>query len=163
RVAIVHMGRIVAMGTPAALLADLGREIVEVRIDGDAEGALALLRERGVAGEDAVAVGSSVTVPRHDRPAGDRIAGLQGLAQGPLLTRVLFAVVTAPAVATIVAASASGSGYMTFVAIGTIGLLVPISCMFAGIGVLVDRESGARRDLLAAPIPRSLVVFGNLA
>ena len=52
---------------------------------------------------------------------------------------------------------------MTFVATGTIGLLVPISCMFAGIGVLVDRESGARRDLLAAPIPRPLIVAGNLA
>jgi len=34
--------------------------------------------------------------------------------------------------------------------------------MFAGIGVLVDRESGARRELLAAPIPRSLLVVANL-
>jgi len=56
-----------------------------------------------------------------------------------------------------------GIDYMSFVAIGTVGLLVPINCMFAGIGVIVDRESGARRDLLAAPVPRSLIVFGNLA
>jgi hypothetical protein len=29
--------------------------------------------------------------------------------------------------------------------------------------MIVDRESGAQRDLLAAPAPRSLMVFGNLA
>jgi ABC-2 type transport system permease protein len=35
--------------------------------------------------------------------------------------------------------------------------------MFAGIGVLVDRESGARPELLAAPIPRFLLVLANMA
>lgn len=80
----------------------------------------------------------------------------------PLLTPVLFAVVIAPALATTAGALRGGVDYMTYVAIGTVGLLVPISCMFAGIGVLVDRESGARRELLAAPVPRPLVVVGNL-
>ena len=80
----------------------------------------------------------------------------------PLLTPVLFAVVIAPALATLVGAHRGGIDYMTFVATGTAGLLVPLSCMFAGIGVVVDRESGARRDLLAAPIPRGLIVLGNL-
>src|SRR5207249_9863740 len=56
-----------------------------------------------------------------------------------------------------------GIGYMTFVALATAGLLIPLNTMFSGIGVIVDRESGARRDMLAAPIPRPLVVFGNLA
>jgi ABC-2 type transport system permease protein len=28
--------------------------------------------------------------------------------------------------------------------------------------VIVDRESGAQRELLAAPVPRALLVFGNL-
>ena len=42
--------------------------------------------------------------------------------------------------------------YEAFVAIGTIGLLIPLNTMFAGIGVIVDRESGAQRELLAAPI-----------
>jgi ABC-2 type transport system permease protein len=81
----------------------------------------------------------------------------------PLLTPVLFAIVIAPALATIVGAHHAGIDYMTYVATGTAGLLVPISCMFAGIGVVVDRESGARRNLLAAPIPRRLIVLGNLA
>src|SRR5205807_7306063 len=79
----------------------------------------------------------------------------------PLLTPILFSVVIAPALAKVTGAI-HGIDYMSFVAIGTVGLLVPINCMFAGIGVIVDRESGARRDLLAAPIPRSLIVFGNL-
>ena len=78
----------------------------------------------------------------------------------PLLTPILFALVIAPALAKMVS---HGSGdYSTFVAVGTIGLLVPLSCTFAGIGVIVDRESGARRELLAAPVPRSLHVLGNL-
>jgi len=82
----------------------------------------------------------------------------------PLLTPILFALVIAPALATVVGGTtAGGLDYMTFVAIATAGLLIPINMMFSGIGVIVDRETGARRDLLAAPIARSLVVFGNLA
>jgi ABC-2 type transport system permease protein len=79
----------------------------------------------------------------------------------PLMTPVLFAVVIAPALADIVGRHGTVD-YMSFVAVSTIGLLIPLSCMSAGIGVMVDRENGARRDLLAAPIPRSLLVFGNL-
>jgi ABC-2 type transport system permease protein len=81
----------------------------------------------------------------------------------PLLTPILFALVIAPALAKMVGHVAGGLNYSTFVAVGTIGLLVPLSCTFAGIGVIVDRESGARRELLAAPVPRSLHVLGNLA
>lgn len=51
---------------------------------------------------------------------------------------------------------------MTFVAVSTIGLLVPLNCMQAGLGVIVDRLGGASRDLLAAPVPRPLIVAGNL-
>jgi ABC-2 type transport system permease protein len=80
----------------------------------------------------------------------------------PLLTPVLFALVIAPALAKI-GPKVPGLDYMTFAAIGTVALLVPLNCMFAGVGVIVDRESGARRDLLAAPIGRSLIVVANLA
>lgn len=78
----------------------------------------------------------------------------------PLLTPILFALVIAPALATMVTTS-NGLDYQTYVAVGTVGLLVPLSCMFAGIGVIVDRDNGARRELLAAPVPRSLMVGGN--
>jgi ABC-2 type transport system permease protein len=54
------------------------------------------------------------------------------------------------------------TSYESYVAIGTIGLLIPLNTMFAGLGVIVDRESGAQRELLAAPVPRALLVLGNL-
>jgi ABC-2 type transport system permease protein len=79
----------------------------------------------------------------------------------PLLTPVLFADVIAPALARSTGAI-RGIDYLSFVAVGTIGLLVPLSCILGGIGMIVDRESGAQRDLLAAPIPRGLMVLGNL-
>jgi ABC-2 type transport system permease protein len=80
----------------------------------------------------------------------------------PLTTPVLFALVIAPALESI-GPTVPGLDYMSFAAIGTVVLLIPINCMFAGVGVILDRESGARRDLLAAPIPRSLIVAANLA
>jgi ABC-2 type transport system permease protein len=81
----------------------------------------------------------------------------------PLATPLLFALVIAPALAKIIPAGPGGADYSTFVIVGTIGLLIPLTCTFAGIGVVVDRTSGARRELLAAPIPRSLIVLGNMA
>ena len=82
----------------------------------------------------------------------------------PLATPLLFALVIAPALAKIIqAAGGGGVDYSTFVIVGTVGLLIPLTCTFAGIGVIVDRASGARRELLAAPIPRALIVLGNMA
>jgi ABC-type multidrug transport system permease subunit len=80
----------------------------------------------------------------------------------PLLTPVLFALVIAPALASI-GPTIPGLDYMSFAAVGTIGLLIPLNCMFSGIGVIIDRETGARRDLLAAPVSRPLIVLANLA
>src|SRR5213078_2108340 len=79
RVAIIHAGRIVALDTPAALLAELGRQLVELRVDGNVGSALARLRETGVAGDDAFAVGSRLTVPLHDTNSGDAIASIHEL------------------------------------------------------------------------------------
>jgi ABC-2 type transport system ATP-binding protein len=74
RIAIIHSGRIVALDRPAALLAGLGREIVELRVDGDASTALASLRARGIAGDDAFTIGSTLTLPLHDRAAAEAMA-----------------------------------------------------------------------------------------
>jgi ABC-2 type transport system ATP-binding protein len=74
RIAIIHSGRIVALDTPDALLAGLGREIVELRVDGDALTALDSLRARGIAGDDAFTIGSTLTVPLHDRHAAHAMA-----------------------------------------------------------------------------------------
>ena len=77
----------------------------------------------------------------------------------PLLTPVLFALVIAPALKTALHTSAT---YESYVAIGTVGLLVPLNTFFLGLGVIVDRQTGAQRELLAAPVPRALLVLGNL-
>src|SRR5947207_8926748 len=77
----------------------------------------------------------------------------------PLLTPILFALVIAPALKQ---ALHTSSAYEAFVATGTIGLLIPLNTMFAGLSVIVDREAGAQRELLAAPIPRPLLPLGNL-
>jgi ABC-2 type transport system permease protein len=71
----------------------------------------------------------------------------------------MFALVIAPSLKT---ALHTGASYESYVAIGTIGLLIPLNTMFAGLGVIVDRESGAQRELLAAPVRRALLVLGNL-
>jgi ABC-2 type transport system ATP-binding protein len=91
RVAIVHAGRVVALDTPAALLAGVGREIVELRLPGDASAALAVLRAHGVADGGAFTVGNSVHVPLPVRgpsaaEATAAIAGL-GLATTAVITR----------------------------------------------------------------------------
>src|SRR5205807_913428 len=72
----------------------------------------------------------------------------------------LFALVIAPALRQALHTSTS---YESFVAIGTIGLLIPLNTLFSGLGAIVDRESGAQRELLAAPVPRPLLVLGNLS
>ena len=77
----------------------------------------------------------------------------------PLLTPIMFALVIAPALKT---ALHTGAAYESFVAIGTVGLLIPLNTMLSGLSVIVDRVSGAQRELLAAPIPRGLLVVGNL-
>jgi ABC-2 type transport system permease protein len=77
----------------------------------------------------------------------------------PLLTPVLFALVIAPALKEALHTSAT---YESYVATGTIGLLIPLNTMFAGLSVIVDRDNGAQRELLAAPISRTLLILGNL-
>jgi ABC-2 type transport system ATP-binding protein len=89
RVAIVHAGRIVALNTPSALLAGLGREILQVRVNDDPAVALRSLRAAGAAGDDAFAVGSTITIPLHDRPARDSMAAVDaaGLRTGAITAK----------------------------------------------------------------------------
>ena len=84
RIAVMHLGRIVALDTPGALRASLGRELVELRVEnGDGPAALRTLRDRGIAGGDSFTVGSTVTVPLHDRTAADAVAAIGALDLAP--------------------------------------------------------------------------------
>jgi ABC-2 type transport system permease protein len=80
----------------------------------------------------------------------------------PLLGPALLALVVAPALKAATGGLRSGIDYQAFVGVGTVGLVVPLTCIFAGLSVIVDRHSGAQRELLAAPVPRAYLVVGNL-
>jgi ABC-2 type transport system ATP-binding protein len=84
RVAIIHEGSLVALDTPQALLDGLGREMLELRVDGDGAAAVELLRGRGVAGPDAFAVGATVTVPLHDHGPSQVLAAAEAERLRPL-------------------------------------------------------------------------------
>ena len=89
RVAIVHEGRIVALDSPAALLAGLGRELIELRVDGDVTAAITSLRTHGIANGDTFVVGATVHIPLRDRPGRDAVAAITelGLAARAITSR----------------------------------------------------------------------------
>jgi ABC-2 type transport system permease protein len=80
----------------------------------------------------------------------------------PLLGPALLALILAPALKKATGGLHSHIDYSSFVGVGAVGLVIPLSCVFAGLSVLVDRHSGAQRELLAAPIPRAYLVLGNM-
>jgi ABC-2 type transport system permease protein len=80
----------------------------------------------------------------------------------PLVGPALFALVVAPALKTATGGLRSHIDYTSFVGVGAVGLAIPLICFFAGLSVIVDRQTGAQRELLAAPVPRAYLVLGNL-
>ena len=89
RVAIMHAGRIVALDTPKALLADLGPEILELRAVADPAITLGSLRAGGVAGADAFAIGTTLTIPLRQRSSAETIEALErsGVGVSSITTR----------------------------------------------------------------------------
>ncbi len=79
----------------------------------------------------------------------------------PLVGPALLALVVAPALKVATGGLHSHIDYNSFVGVGAVGLVVPLTCIFAGLSVIVDRHSGAQRELLAAPVPRGFLVLGN--
>src|ERR1700734_1834051 len=80
----------------------------------------------------------------------------------PLLGPALIALIVAPALKVATGGLHSAIDYESFAGVGAVGLVIPLSCIFAGLSVIVDRQAGAQRELLAAPIPRAYLVLGNL-
>jgi ABC-2 type transport system ATP-binding protein len=80
RIAIIHEGQIVALDEPRNLLARLGTEILELRVEHEPDRALAAMRRRGVASETAFAVGSTLTVPISGGSAREALTVLTELA-----------------------------------------------------------------------------------
>jgi ABC-2 type transport system ATP-binding protein len=69
RVAIMHKGRIRAVGTPDALAADLGPQLLELRVAGDGASMFTALRADGIATDDAFRLGSTIVLPVRDGAA----------------------------------------------------------------------------------------------
>jgi ABC-type multidrug transport system permease subunit len=80
----------------------------------------------------------------------------------PLLGPAMLALILAPALKKATGGLHSHLDYTSFVGVGAVGLVVPLSCVFAGLSVIVDRHAGAQRELLAAPIRRGYMVLGNM-
>jgi ABC-2 type transport system permease protein len=80
----------------------------------------------------------------------------------PLLGPALLALILAPALQKATGGLHTHIDYTAFVGIGAVGLVIPLSAVFAGLSVLVDRHTGAQRELLAAPIRRAYLVLGNM-
>jgi ABC-2 type transport system permease protein len=122
------------------------------------------------------ATSEAITLPRARTPRTTRTSALFTLARRramltsrtprqiavPLLGPALLALILAPALQKATGGLHSHVDYTSFVGVGAVGLVIPLSCVFAGLSVLVDRHSGAQRELLAAPIPRAYLVIGNM-
>jgi hypothetical protein len=71
------------------LLADLGAEVLELRVHGDVSVALAAFGAHGIAADDALVVGQTLTVPLHDTSAADAIGAISraGVGAGSISSR----------------------------------------------------------------------------
>jgi ABC-2 type transport system ATP-binding protein len=81
RIAIVDAGRIVACDTPANLLAALGNQVLEVRVD-DPETALQTLDAHDIPRDDTLVIGATITVPLRGAPSQHILSQLHSAAVG---------------------------------------------------------------------------------
>ncbi len=57
--------------------------------------------------------------------------------------------------------NAGHGSYLQFIAPGVIGMAVLFSSIFSGIVLLFDRQFGFLKEILVAPMPRSLIMLGR--
>jgi ABC-2 type transport system ATP-binding protein len=79
RIAVMHVGEIVACDSPAALRGAFGDEVLELRIDGDGKGVIAKLRSAGLADEYAFAIGSTLTLPIRGQSGSELLLSVEAL------------------------------------------------------------------------------------
>src|SRR6201984_2153762 len=77
----------------------------------------------------------------------------------PLVGPAMLALILAPALKKATGGLHSHIDYTSFVGVGAIGLVIPLSCVFAGLSVLVDRHGGGQRGPVAPPGPRAYPAF----
>jgi ABC-2 type transport system permease protein len=82
---------------------------------------------------------------------------------GPTILPVLWILVIAPALDKALGGFNPSIDYYTFLAVAQITFIVPFTAMFNGLNVIVDRQFGITRELLVAPVSRSIIPFANAA
>jgi ABC-2 type transport system permease protein len=80
---------------------------------------------------------------------------------GQFLTPVLWVLIVAPALAAALGTFNPGIDYYTYLAVGQAAFIVPFTAMFNGINVIVDKQFGITRELLAAPVRRPVITLAN--
>jgi ABC-2 type transport system permease protein len=80
---------------------------------------------------------------------------------GQFLTPVLWVLIVAPAMDTALGGFNPSIDYFTYVAVSQATFIVPFTAMFNGLNVIVDREYGVLRELLVAPVRRTLIPLAN--
>lgn len=55
-----------------------------------------------------------------------------------------------------------GNGYLDFLTPGIIGMTMLFTSMFAGLSVLWDKEFGFLKEIMVAPVKRSVIVIGRI-
>ncbi len=80
---------------------------------------------------------------------------------GVMVTPVLWVLVIAPALDEALGGFSPDIDYYTFVAVGQVAFIVPLTSMFSGVNVIVDKEFGILREFLVAPVRRAAVPLGN--
>jgi ABC-2 type transport system ATP-binding protein len=90
RVAVIHEGRIAAIGAPTALIDELGEVTIEVRVLRDAGPAADALRDLGIAARPPLVAGETVALPMRESPPGlaGMLADLQADGLGVAATTV---------------------------------------------------------------------------
>jgi ABC-2 type transport system ATP-binding protein len=79
RIAVMHLGEIVACDSPAALRGAFGSEVLELQIEGDGEAVLSRIRAEALSDEYAFAVGSRLTLPVRERAASEVLLKVEAL------------------------------------------------------------------------------------
>jgi ABC-2 type transport system permease protein len=82
---------------------------------------------------------------------------------GQMLLPVLWVLIVGPALAKAFGGFAKGYDYFSYVCVGQIVFILPFSAMFAGLAAMFDRDWGILRELLVAPIRRSIIPTANTA
>lgn len=77
------------------------------------------------------------------------------------LTPVLWILIVAPALDAALGTFDPDVDYYTYLAVGQAAFIVPFTAMFNGINVIVDKDYGVLRELIAAPVRRPLIPLAN--